>query len=57
MQSEYKMMDFIKKIFQKEEEPQEKQLINLQLAELEAWLNERSKPLMEEAMQHAKIFL
>mgnify|MGYP001574697996 CR=1 FL=1 len=48
------MMDFIKKIFQKEEEPQEKQLINLQLAELEAWLNERSKPLMEEAMQHAK---
>jgi len=51
------MMDFLRKIFQKEEEQQPKNVLNLQLAELEAWLNERSKPLMEEAMQHAKDIL
>src|SRR3989344_5900323 len=42
------MLEFIKKIFQKEEEQVSKEVITINLQNLEEWLNEKAKPLMEE---------
>ncbi len=42
------MLEFIKKIFQKEEEQVSKELTTINLQSLEEWLNEKAKPLMEE---------
>lgn len=42
------MLEFIKKIFQKEEERLSKELTTVNLQDMEGWLNEKAKPLMEE---------
>ena len=45
-----KMLEFLKKIFQNEEQ-EIKKAIEISLQNLEEWLNEKSKPLMEELQQ------
>src|SRR3989338_5697154 len=45
-----KMLEFLKKIF-KNEEQEVKKVIEINLQNLEEWLNEKAKPLMEEIRQ------
>ena len=45
-----KMLEFLKKIF-KNEEQEVKKITEISLQNLEEWLNEKSKPLMEEVQQ------
>ena len=46
-----KMLEFLKKIFRNGEEQESRKLIEISLQNLEEWLNERSKPYMEEIQQ------
>jgi len=50
------MLEFLKKIFQNEEQEARK-TTEIGLQNLEEWLNEKSKPLMEEAQQHTEEIL
>ena len=54
--SNNKMLEFLKKIFQNEEQ-QTKKVIEVRLYNLEEWLNEKSKPLMEEVQQQIEKIL
>ena len=45
------MLEFLKKIFKNEQEQEVKKVIEINLQNLEEWLNEKSKPLMEEIQQ------
>jgi len=45
------MLEFLKKIFKNEEEQEARKVTEISLQNLEEWLNEKSKPLMEEVQQ------
>ena len=47
------MLNFLKKIFQSEERQDTRKIAEIRLQDLEEWLNERSKPLMEEVQQQS----
>ncbi|MBI2660097.1 hypothetical protein HYX07_02955 [Candidatus Woesearchaeota archaeon] len=47
------MLEFLKKIFRNEEEQAAKKVTQMSLQNLEEWLNEKSKPLMEDVQQQA----
>ena len=51
------MLEFLKKIFKSEDEQATKKLTQMSLQNLEEWLNERSKPLMEEVRQRIEEIL
>jgi len=51
------MLEFLKKIFKSEEEQETKKAIEINLQVLEEWLNEKSKPLMEEIQQRIEEIL
>lgn len=53
---DYKMLNFLKKIFQNEQE-EPKPAKDIPLQNLEEWLNEKSKPLMEEIQQEIEEIL
>ena len=48
------MLEFIKRIFQEQET---KKIIQISINDSEEWLNEKSKPLMEDVMRHAESIL
>ncbi|MBI2652886.1 hypothetical protein HYX00_05455, partial [Candidatus Woesearchaeota archaeon] len=50
------MLNFLKKIFQNEEQ-EIKKVIEISMQNLEEWLNERAKPLMEEVQQQIEEIL
>ena len=50
------MLNFLKKLFQNEEQ-EVKKVIEINLQNLEEWLNEKSKPLMEEVQQQIEEIL
>lgn len=50
------MLEFVKKLFQKEE-PVARKAIEIQLQNLEEWISERSKPLMEEVNRQTEAIL
>jgi|GEM_PF-3282511 hypothetical protein len=47
------MLEFLKKIFRSEESQSNKKLMQMSLQNIEEWLNERSKPLMDDVQQQA----
>ena len=51
--SNNKMLEFLKKIFQSEEQ-EAKKITEISLQNLEEWLNQKSKPLMEEVQQQTE---
>ncbi|MBI2557743.1 hypothetical protein HYW20_00320 [Candidatus Woesearchaeota archaeon] len=53
---DYKVLNFLKKIFQNEQEAP-KPATEISLSNLEGWLNEKSKPLMEEIEQQIEEIL
>ena len=48
------MFNFLKKIFQNEEQQESEKAIEINLNSLEDWLDEKSKPLMEEVKQQTE---
>ena len=52
----YKMLEFIKKIFQNEEQ-EAKKLVEISLQDLEEWVEEKSKPLMDEVRRQTEEIL
>lgn len=51
------MLEFLKRIFQNEDKQEARQITEISLQNLEEWLNEKSKPLMEEANQQIEATL
>ncbi len=51
------MLEFIKKLFKNDEVQEVKHVLEISLQNLEEWLNERSKPLMEEVQQQIEEIL
>lgn len=51
------MLEFLKRIFQNEDKQEVRQITEISLQNLEEWLNEKSKPLMEEANQQIEVTL
>ena len=51
------MLNFLKKIFKNEEEQEARRATEISLQSLEEWLNEKSKPLMEEVQQRIEEIL
>lgn len=49
-----KMLEFLKRIFKNEEGQSARKITEISLQNIEEWLNEKSKPLMEEIMQQAE---
>ncbi len=52
-----KMLEFLRKIFQNDEPEEIKKVMEVELKNLEQWLNERSKPVMEEVQHQAELVL